>query len=1003
MNAPALTVADWHRLNRLLAQALGLDEPQRTAWLEALPVEATDLKPLLAQLLADARATGFDGTSQTLQPVVALAAEAMAGIRREAPGDRLGPWRLERLLAEGGMGAVWIAQRVDGVMQRTAALKLPRAEWVDRGLSERMARERAILARLQHPAIAVLYDAGLADGGRPYLALEYVDGQPIDAWRQGRDLPSVLRLYVQVVRAVAYAHGQLVIHRDLKPANVLVTAEGQVKLLDFGIAKLLADETASAEETELTRLAGRALTPSYAAPEQILGQPISTAADIYSLGVLLFELLTGERPYQLAREALQRRAALEEAIVRVDAPAPSSVVKDKAMRRALRGDLDAIVLKALKKAPEQRYETAAAFADDIERYLNRLPVHAQRASRLYRFNRFIARNRFAVGAVGAVIAALAVGLGIALWQATVARDEAARANAIKDFLLSIIQQADPRAAQASRVADLAMLKTIEQRIEKEFKGSAVERLQLRNAVARAYEQRGHHESARVLIHRALEEAQAANLSDDLAFLKARVLGAHWLIFDEPSVMDLDRVIERLRSHGQDGVDALAEGLVWRVGVAYRFERRTGMTWDTLYADGREAFDLAGRHLKPVSGRQLHAAIHLAGHLLNLLDDTSSSRSLEDRSRESVGVLEAALANARADPDVGAGHLDLNLAEAVYGYVECALGRPHDGMRRMLDSVATVRAHHTDDNYVIGLSYSLIYNCLYTLDEGEAAISYLLLRHELDERSDTTQFALAIDADDIARFMCAVQRTDECVRWAEIEASHTSRMPPGEMQATQAATSVRPLQMRALILSGKTEQAETQALQWLQMPNCCDIADMRSLLSVAQRINGKLDEALRSAEEGLMLTRPKGQPVREARMLVNRAEIELALGRSVQALATIESALPAVANGDLKIQPLEANAHMTHGRALLAVGRVPEAIEPLRKAYGYWLGHEPKSVWTAEAEYWFAQAYLANGDAKRGRWMVAEAKRALAKSPFKSHQRLVAGASQVTAAAAPSAR
>ena len=268
---------------------------------------------------------------------------------------------------------------------------------------------------------------------------------------------------------------------------------------------------------------------------------------------------------------------------------------------------------------------------------------------------------------------------------------------IKDFVLSIIQQADPRAAQASRAADLAMLKTIEQRIDKEFKGSAVERLQLRTAVARAYEQRGHHESARVLIRRALEEAEAANLSDDLAFLKARVLAASWLIFDEPSVMDLDRVIERLRGYGPDGVEALVDALIWRVGVAYRFERRTGMTWDTLYADAREAFDLAGRHLKPISGRQLHAAVHLAGHLL---DETGSSRSLEDRTRESVDALEAALANARADPDVEAGNLDLNLAEAMYGFVQCALGRPHDGMRRMLDAVATVRAHHTDDNYVI---------------------------------------------------------------------------------------------------------------------------------------------------------------------------------------------------------------------------------------------------------------------------------------------------------------
>ena len=977
-----LSVADWHRLNRLLAAALELDGEARAAWLRTLPASEADLQPLLERLLS---ATDLTETAQFVAAPPRSAAQGH--VAEEQAGQLIGPYQLVRELGVGGMGAVWLAARADGAFERHVALKLPHAEWIDRGLAQRFARERAMLASLNHPNIAQLFDAGWSEAGRPYLALENVEGVPITAWRD-QHAPSIearLRLFVDVIRAVAHAHARLIVHRDLKPSNVLVTAEGQVKLLDFGIAKLLADETAAAEETELTRLAGRALTPNYAAPEQILGQPISTAADIYSLGVLLFELLTGERPYRLAREALQRRAALEEAIVHVDPPAPSSVAQDKPTRRLLHGDLDAIVLKALKKVPGQRYETAAAFADDIERYLNRLPVHAQRASRAYRLHRFIARNRFAVGAVSSVIVALAVGLGVALWQATVARAEAARANTIKDFVLSIIQQADPRAAQASRVADLAMLKTIEQRIDKEFKGSALERLQLRTAVARAYEQRGHHESARVLIHRALEEAQAAHLSEDLAFLKARVLGAHWLIFDEPSVMDLDRVIERLRSHGQDGVDALVEGLVWRIGVAYRFERRTGMTWDTLYADGREAFDLAGRHLKPVSGRQLHAAVHLSGHLL---DESGSSRSLEDRSRESVGVLEEALANARADPEVGAGHLDLNLAEAMYGFVQCALGRPHEGMRRMLDSVATVRAHHAEDNYLIALSYGLIYNCLYILDEGETAISYLLLRYEMDERSDTTQFGLAMDAEANARFMCGVQRTDECVRWAEKAASHTSRMPPGEMQATFAA-SVRPLHVRALILSGKTEQAETQALQWLQMQNCCDIADMRSLLSVAQRVNGKLDEALRSAEEGLMLTRPKGQPVREARMLVNRAEIELALGRSVQALATIESALPAVANGDLKIQPIEANAHMTHGRALLAVGRAPEAIEPLRKAYGYWLAHDPKSEWAAEAEYWFGQAYLANGDMKRGRWMEAEAKQRLAQSSFKPHRALAA--------------
>ena len=218
-------------MNRLLADALDLEEPARTDWLASLPAESRDLKPLLAQLLADAGGRRLRGTSETLQPVVELAAAALAAMRREQAGDRIGPWQLERLLAEGGMGAVWVAQRADGVMKRTAALELPRAEWVDHGLTERMARERTILARLQHPHIAVLYDAGLGAEGRPYLALEYVDGVPIDAYGQGCNLDSILRLFIQVVRAVAYAHGQLVIHRDLKTANVLVTADGLPKLL----------------------------------------------------------------------------------------------------------------------------------------------------------------------------------------------------------------------------------------------------------------------------------------------------------------------------------------------------------------------------------------------------------------------------------------------------------------------------------------------------------------------------------------------------------------------------------------------------------------------------------------------------------------------------------------------------------------------------------------------------------------------------------------------------
>ena len=330
MTSRALTAADWHRLNELLATALELEASERATWLAALPESASDLKPLLAELLTSVGATGFDGTSQTLQPVVQLASAAIAAMRREQAGDRIGPWQLERLLAEGGMGAVWVAQRADGVMQRRAALKLPRAEWVDHGLSQRLARERAILARLQHPHIAVLYDAGLADGGRPYLALEYVDGQAIDAYCQGRELKDVLRLMVQVIRAVAYAHGALVIHRDLKPANVLVMADGSPKLLDFGISKLIEGEATTVEATALTRLAGRPMTLAYAAPEQVLALPITVAADVYALGVMLAELLAGARLYRS-----QEPRALEAEILTGDLRKPSDATSDKARAKAL--------------------------------------------------------------------------------------------------------------------------------------------------------------------------------------------------------------------------------------------------------------------------------------------------------------------------------------------------------------------------------------------------------------------------------------------------------------------------------------------------------------------------------------------------------------------------------------------------------------------------------------------------------------------------------------------
>jgi serine/threonine-protein kinase len=324
------------------------------------------------------------------------------------------------------MGTVWLADRVDGTLKRKVALKLPHQGLSGPFLAQRLARERDILAALDHPNIARIYDAGVAEDGQPFLALEYVEGTPIDSFcvEHALSLQGRLELFGQVCRAVAHAHAHLVLHRDLKPSNILVTTDGQVRLLDFGVAKLL-QENAPAPETELTQLGGRVLTPEYASPEQISGQPLTTASDVYSLGVVLYELLTGQRPYRVTRKSM---SALEEAILTTEPLRPSRVVRSE-MRRLLAGDLDTIVLVALRKSPTARYRTVSALLDDIERSRTARPVLARSDSTWYRMQKFVRRHRVLVSASGAVLLAVLLGAGAALWQARRARLEAARAEA----------------------------------------------------------------------------------------------------------------------------------------------------------------------------------------------------------------------------------------------------------------------------------------------------------------------------------------------------------------------------------------------------------------------------------------------------------------------------------------------------------------------------------------------------------------------------------------------
>ncbi|HVN44757.1 MAG TPA: serine/threonine-protein kinase [Steroidobacteraceae bacterium] len=443
MNPPYATdVLKWQRVNALLQQGLELPQDQRAEWLARLAGEHPEVVAQLRVLLE--RSVAQSDTFMR-RPVSGhwVQDEALGG-PGDAPGDVIGPYRLLRALGQGGMGAVWLAERVDASPQRRVALKLPLHGWA-RGVIERLEQERDTLAALEHPNIARLYDAGSTAMGRPYVAMEFVDGAPIDVFAAEHHLPIRARvsLLLQVARAVSYAHGRLVVHRDLKPSNILVTADGDVRLLDFGAAKLLRDD--GPQDSALTREAGRAFSPDYAAPEQIRGEPVTVSTDVYSLGVVLFELLTGTRPYSLKRHsATGLAAALEEA----ESPLASSIVTNpRSARRELRGDLDNIIAKALKKNVTERYATVGEFADDLVRWLHYQPVRARPDSVAYRVAKFVRRNRIAV-AVGTLMVAALMAAAIittkemleARTQRDVARAQAKRAQAEERFANMVLEQ-----------------------------------------------------------------------------------------------------------------------------------------------------------------------------------------------------------------------------------------------------------------------------------------------------------------------------------------------------------------------------------------------------------------------------------------------------------------------------------------------------------------------------------------------------------------------------------
>ena len=450
-----LSPGDLVTLSRLLDEALALAPDHVEAWLNALPPEQQHLVPALRDMLSEHRREGPGAFLATGPSLLPEPDEARHG------GELVGAYRLIRQIGHGGMSVVWLAERHDGAVKREVALKMPVQPLGSPVQVERFMRERDLVAMLSHPRIARLYDAGVSQSGRPYIVLEYVQGQPItEACNQGRmDVTARLRIFLQALSAVDHAHKHLVVHRDIKPSNVYVDHEGRVKLLDFGIAKLLSEAGGADQATQLTREGSAGLTPRYASPEQIDGQPVSTATDIYSLGVLLYELLVGTVPHAHAQGSV---AGTVRALLHTDALPPSQAAMDDeaaalrglpsavALRQQLAGDLDTLVLKALRRSPSDRYSSVERFAEDIARYLDHRPILARPATLLHRGRLFVQRHRRGTAAV-AVAAAALLALAATAWQQRLQTQAAQqRANAVRNFMFDLMASAETSEDQPAR-------------------------------------------------------------------------------------------------------------------------------------------------------------------------------------------------------------------------------------------------------------------------------------------------------------------------------------------------------------------------------------------------------------------------------------------------------------------------------------------------------------------------------------------------------------------------
>jgi serine/threonine protein kinase/tetratricopeptide (TPR) repeat protein len=980
-----LTKDELRALSKLLDEALDIPEAGREAWLEGLADPHASLRPALRNMLA--RQVGVE-THDFLETLPKFADED--GVAATAPsnselhaGAVVGGYRLAREIGHGGMSSVWLAERIDGVMKRSVALKFPFVHLRQSHFADRFVRERDILASLAHANIARLYDAGFGSLGQPFLVMEYIEGMPLiehcDLHRL--DLHERLRLFTQVLSAVQYAHSRLVIHRDLKPSNILVTTEHQVALLDFGIAKLTVD--GEARETELTQYGGRALTPNYASPEQIAGQSLTTASDIYSLGIVLYELFTGVLPYKIRGES---RGALEEAILHADPVKPSQMVNNEVcaanrgmtaakLTKTMRGDLDTIVLKALKKSPEDRYLTAQAFSEDIARYLGNQPVLAQPDNAIYRAGKFLRRNKVVVGAVGGIVAALTTGLGVAMWQARVAhmeahraQTEAHRAQTVQAFLLDIFQtnsidQSDPQKGRHMTAKEL--LDAGAKQVSDKLKGSPEAEEQVMDTLADMYFELGLSDEAANLRHQRIAVLKLAYGPHDTRVADALITYAE----DISNTRDRTPTLAAL-NEAKDVLDARRDytsptrgRLLLALTHYYRYVD-LGKSRD--YSNDAVDFFRLGD-----SEGNLEEALRLAGKIRDALGDYEGALGWHRRAIDYIRTRHAGKGTWMIAPMAELAVSQLNLLD-VPG-AESTLRASSELARKLQGE------HHIDTLRAQEMLGNLLHETS-RRGEGRALLRSVLDVVRRDEDSVPSGFL-----PEISGFYGAALLREGQLEAAEsylaADAEDLRKNFPGSSTLASRIASIGEL-FTELGRHTDAEKSLTEAFNIWQATARSDAdptTGNRYILGQARLFLATGNPA-RALDRLTRITLPRNAAhfpllLDDINAKIEMTQAHLQQGRTIEALTIAQAALESVQRSPVRLyyQTLEADASLWFGEAQCRAGQLPAARVNLERAVQLrGTNDHENSPRMAQAQIALANCLLASGDRQQAQVLFAKA-------------------------------